>query len=187
MFLPSMQRTQRYCRCLILNNIHFNLTNGVGYYWIGNVFYIHRLKLLNQSLCTVIVGSTTTTTANLNLSQLHPIELPLYIYKIETQVERSTVCPISKSEMVNPVKHIPCGHVYDKVEYLRICIIQRISCSVPCGHVYDKIEYLRICIIQRISCSIPCGHVYDKIEYIRICIIQRISCSIPEGGKAKQP
>eukprot|EP00092_Neocalanus_flemingeri_P019679 GFUD01021314.1.p1 GENE.GFUD01021314.1~~GFUD01021314.1.p1 ORF type:complete len:207 (-),score=90.28 GFUD01021314.1:108-728(-) len=31
-----------------------------------------------------------------------------------TQVERNTVCPISRREMVKPVKNILCGHVYDK-------------------------------------------------------------------------
>ena len=31
-----------------------------------------------------------------------------------TQVERNTVCPISRKEMVKPVKNILCGHVYDK-------------------------------------------------------------------------
>ena len=30
-----------------------------------------------------------------------------------TQVEINTVCPISRKEMVKPVKNILCGHVYD--------------------------------------------------------------------------
>ena len=30
-----------------------------------------------------------------------------------TQVERNTLCPVSRREMVKPVKNILCGHVYD--------------------------------------------------------------------------
>ncbi|XP_023328614.1 E3 SUMO-protein ligase NSE2 [Eurytemora carolleeae] len=56
-----------------------------------------------------------------------------------TQVERSTVCPISKSEMVNPVKHIPCGHVYDKESIAALmknsgkkrCFCPMIGCPYP--------------------------------------------------------
>ena len=43
--------------------------------------------------------------------------------------------------MVNPVKHVPCGHVYDKVEYLRSqnMYYYRVTvCSIPCGHAYEK-------------------------------------------------
>ena len=31
-----------------------------------------------------------------------------------TQSERNTICPISKKEMVFPVKNSDCGHIYDR-------------------------------------------------------------------------
>ena len=31
-----------------------------------------------------------------------------------TQVEVNTICPISRKEMVQPMKNKACGHVYDK-------------------------------------------------------------------------
>merc|ERR1719318_211105 len=47
-----------------------------------------------------------------------------------TQVEINTVCPISRKEMVKPVKNILCGHVYDK-HSLESLLKQNPICRCP--------------------------------------------------------
>ena len=47
-----------------------------------------------------------------------------------TRVERNTVCPISRKEMVKPVKNIICGHVYDK-QSMESLLKQNPMCRCP--------------------------------------------------------
>jgi len=52
------------------------------------------------------------------------------------QVSENLICPVSKREMVMPMKHVPCGHVYDKdsIEALMkqskgACFCPQIGCA----------------------------------------------------------
>ena len=47
-----------------------------------------------------------------------------------TQVEVNTICPISRKEMVKPVKNIICGHVYDK-HSMESLLQQNSMCRCP--------------------------------------------------------
>ena len=63
--------------------------------------------------------------------------------------------------MVNPVKHIPCGHVYDKVEYLRICIIVKTNSKYKEDDFSDSnadVNSLNVCVHRKQAhhmCQIP--------------------------------
>ena len=59
-----------------------------------------------------------------------------------TQVERNTVCPISRKEMVKPVKNILCGHVYDR-NSMESLLMQNPMCRCPVVGCPNKTRVLR--------------------------------------------